>query len=393
MTTDIHPRSDQDASAQSDLSAPERAVISDVVVFLLFLGATLACALGLAAGLVAIAGASPGTVFSTMVEGSVGSRIALVATLNHTTPILIVAVGACVAFRAGLLNIGQEGQITVGALFGAAVGLALPFSGWFAILLILAASAAGGAAWALLPMFLRYGRGVSEVVTTLLLNFVAFQLVSYAVNATYLLQEDVPEGSVLSAQPQSNPLPDADRLPDLFPGLLDADLHLGILIAVAAAVIMAFVIGRTVWGFRLRVYGHNPRASRQAGSRPALIGGGALLVSAAFAGLAGGVLLTGVVGRIQAGFASVVYGSFSNNYGWQGLLVALVARFRPLYAIAAAFLFGALRAGSGVLSSTGIDSEIVFAVQALVVLAVAIPAVALEGRRRRRAAAARRERA
>src|SRR5262249_13984320 len=147
---------------------------------------------GLASALVAITGSSPGDAFDAMTDGALGSTPAVVSTLNHMALVLLVAVGACIAFRAGLVNIGQEGQFTIGGRAGAAVGLSLPFSGAFAIVVILVSAAVGGAVWALLPAYLRYGRGVSEVVTTLLMNFVAFQVVSFAVNKSYLLQETVP---------------------------------------------------------------------------------------------------------------------------------------------------------------------------------------------------------
>ncbi len=302
----------------------------------------IGAALGLASLLVAVTGESPGTVFDAMTDGSIGSTAAIVSTLNHTALTLTVAIGACIAFRAGLVNIGQEGQITIGGLAGASVGLSLPFSGFFAILIILVSAAVGGALWALIPAFLRYGRGVSEVVTTLLMNFVAFQTVSYAVNHQFLLQETVPKNSPVAAQPQSNRLPDADRLPTLLNGV-GYSLLITIVIAVVLALIVGFLIARSKWGLRLRMFGFDPRIARRVGVRPGAIGGGALLLSGAFAGLAGGFLLTGVVLRIQGGFSSGVYGSFSNNYGWEGLLAALVARYRPVYAIAVAFFFGALR--------------------------------------------------
>jgi simple sugar transport system permease protein len=326
-----------------------------------------------------------------MTDGSLGSTPAVVSTLNHTALILIVAIGACIAFRAGLVNIGQEGQFTIGGLAGAAVGLSLPFSGPFAIFAILVSAAAGGALWALLPAYLRYGRGVSEVVTTLLMNFIAFQVVSFAVNKSYLLQETVPRNSPVSPLPQSDQLPGADRLPSLVQGI-GYSLLVTIVVAVVLACLAAFVIARSSWGLRLRMFGFNPRIARRVGVRPGRIGGGALLLSGAFAGLAGGFLLTGVVLRIQGGFSSGVYGSFSNNYGWEGLLAALVARYRPFYAIAVAFFFGALRAGGGVLSATGVSPTIVGVVQALVVLAVTVPAVLMQVRERRRQAELTRER-
>jgi len=370
---------------------PSRQRLREGATFAMLLVLCIGAALGIASGLVAVTGASPGTVFDAMTEGSFGSTAALVTTLNHAGLILTVAIGACIAFRAGLVNIGQEGQFTIGGLAGAAVGLSLPFSGVVAIAVILLSAAAGGALWALLPAFLLYARGVSEVVTTLLLNFVAFQAVSYAVNRSFLLQETVPKNFPVAPQPQSNQLPEADRLPSLIQGI-GYSLLITIVVATALVLIVAIFIARSSWGLRLRMLGFNPRIVRRLGLRSGRIGGAALLLSGAFAGLAGGFLLTGVVLRIQGGFSSGVYGSFSNNYGWEGLLAALVARYRPVYAVVVAILFGALRAGGGVLSATGVSPTIVGVVQALVVLAVAIPAILLRLRQRRAQAALMRER-
>jgi ABC-type uncharacterized transport system permease subunit len=368
-----------------------RTAALDRALFTVLLVGAIGVALGLASALVAVTGSAPGDVWDAMLDGSVGSTPAIVTTLNHGALILTVAIGACIAFRAGLINIGPEGQLTFGALLGTALGLALPFDGGFAILLILLTAAAGGALWALVPAILKYWRGVSEVVTTLLLNFIAFQAVSFAVNRPYLLQETVPPNSPFAAQPQSDRLPEADRIGALADGV-GYRLQITIVLAVALGLIVAFLIARTPWGLRLRMFGFNPRIARRVGARPARIGGAALLLSGGFAGLAGGFLLTGVVLRIQGGFASGIYGSFSNNFGWEGLLAALVARFRPLYAVAAAIFFGGLRAGGGVLASTGVNSSIVSVVQALLVLGVTLPAVLVQIRARHRQTAMQRAR-
>jgi simple sugar transport system permease protein len=385
MTVETPPRTEgAEPSAERLVEGPTRGrAVVRILVSATLLAACIMVALGLASLLLAITGQSPGDVLDAMIEGSVSSTPAIVSSLNHAALVLTVAIGACIAFRAGLVNIGLEGQLTIGGLAGAAVGLALPFDGVLAILIILASAALGGALWVLLPAFLKYGRGVSEVVTTLLLNFVAFQLVSFMVNRSYLLQENVEDRFNLAPQPQSDRLPEGDRLPAVVEGL-GYRLHVGIAVAVVLALVVAFLIVRSRWGLQLRTFGFNPRVAERVGVRPAVTGGGALLLAGAFAGLAGGFLLTGVVLRIQGGFSSGVYGGFSNNYGWEGLLAALVARYRPLYAIAVAVFFGGLRAGGGFLAATGVSVTIVGVVQALVVLAVTVPAVLLQGREQAR---------
>jgi simple sugar transport system permease protein len=385
MTVETPPRTEgAEPSSGRLIEGPTRGrAVVRILVSATLLAASVMTALGVASLLLAITGQSPADVLDAMIEGSVGSTPAIVSSLNHAALVLAVAVGACIAFRAGLVNIGLEGQLTIGGLAGAAVGLALPFDGVLAILIILVSAALGGALWVLLPAFLKYVRGVSEVVTTLLLNFVAFQLVSFMVNRSYLLQEHVESRFNLAAQPQSDRLPEGDRLPAIAEGV-GYRLHVGIVVAVVLALVVAFLIIRSRWGLRLRTFGFNPRVAERVGVRPAMTGGGALLLSGAFAGLAGGFLLTGVVLRIQGGFSSGVYGGFSNNYGWEGLLAALVARYRPLYAIAVAVFFGGLRAGGGYLAATGVSVTIVGVVQALVVLAVTVTAVLLQGREQAR---------
>lgn len=342
-------------------------------VVVLFTVAILS-AVAIAGAMLSVTGSSPGSVFRSMIEGSIGSTSAVVATLNHMAPVLLVALGAVIAAKSGLLNIGQEGQIAIGAMAGVAVGLGVDAPRAVLLPLILIASAAAGGAWAGIAATLKFSRGVNEVISTLLLNFVAFQAVSFAVNRPWLLQEDLPEGSVLAASPQSNPLPESGRLPTLWEGA-GFRLHGGIVISVAFALILAFLIGRTRWGFELRMVGLNRRAAQRTGVSPLFIGAGALVLSGAFAGLAGGVLLTGTSFRLNDGF--------SNNYGWEGLLVALIADANALLAIPFSFFYGALRAGGGLLASTGVSPTIVGVVQALVVLAITLPALYMRYRSQR----------
>lgn len=385
MTVDLGSR----PSAQDALPGPEdsswRRMISrwdwqSHLLTAVLVVVAIAAALLVAALLLVATGGPPGGAFEAMVSGSIGSTSSLVTTLNHTAPILIVAVGACIAGRAALVNIGQEGQLTIGALLGTAVALRISGPSIVTIPIVLMAAAVGGGLWAGIAAVIRYARGVNEVVSTLLLNFVAFEVVSYAVNQPWLLQESRERsGQILS--PQSNPIPQSMHLPTVMSG--DGYiLHLGIVIAFVAVGVVAVLIAKTGWGFNLRALGFNARAARRAGVSPARLGGTALVLSGAFAGLAGGVMLTGSVFRIQDGF--------SNNYGWEGLLVALVAGYSPLLAIPVAFLFGALRAGGGVLASAGVSPAIVGVIQALIVLAVVLPSVYVRGRYRATRRAARR---
>lgn len=322
----------------------------------------IAGALGLSSLLVVVAtDASPIDVYRAMYEGSLGSMAAIGLTLDQMTPILIVALGGVIAARAAMFNIGLEGQLAVGGMFGAIVALKFGLPPGLALPAMLVASAVGGGLWAGIASLMRFWRGVDVVISTLLLNFIAVQVISYAINQPWLLQET---SSNTQKLPQSDRLPEAAQLPRLgsLPGF---SVSSGIFIALALAGITAFALARTRWGFRLKMLGLNPSAAQAAGVSMLAVGGMALVLSGAFAGLAGGVLFGGSSFRIQPGFSA--------NVGNDGLLVALIARRNALATIPVAFFFGAMRAGGGFLASTGVPRYLVDVVQPLMVLAALLP--------------------
>ena len=337
----------------------------------------MAAALGLAALLVVAAtDASPSSVFTALYDGSLKDGAALGLTIDEATPVLIVALGAVIASRASIINIGQEGQLIIGATAGTAIALHVGGPHLTTVVLTIIGAAVGGAIWAGVAALLRFTRGVDVVISTLLLNFVAFEAVGYAVNREWLLQE--PQATNLQSLPQSAQVPGGSRLPRLgtFP---DFNVSSGVFVGLALTVVVWVMLKRSRWGFRLRLLGQNQQVARRAGVSVAVVGGGALLLSGAFAGAAGGVMLTGTVFRLQPGF--------SQNVGFEGLLAALIARSNALWAIPVAFFFGALRAGGGFLASTGVPGFLVDIVQALLVLATLFPPVFLEWLDRRRAQA------
>ena len=336
--------------------------------------AAIAVALLLASLLIVVAtDAAPGDVFHAMYEGSLSSPSAIALSLNQAMPILIVALGAAIASRAGIINIGPEGQLILGGIFGAVVALKIGGPPGIIIPATLVASALGGALWAGVAALLRFWRGVDVVISTLLLNFVAIQVLSYALNKSWLLQETRQNVQKL---PQSDRLPPDLQLPR-YGSATGFTVSLGLILALVLAGLVAFALARTRWGFQLKMLGLNANAARSAGVSMVLLGGGALVLSGAFAGLAGGVMLTATAYRIQPGF--------SNNVGFDGLLVALIARRNVLATIPVAFFFGALRAGGGYLASTGVPRYLVDVVQPLVVLAALLPPVILSLWDRRRA--------
>jgi simple sugar transport system permease protein len=335
-------------------------------------GALVLCAL-----LVAATGGSWSKVFTSLVDGSFRSPGAWGLTLTTAAPLLVVAVGTIVATRAGLVNIGQEGQLIIGAACTAYAAVRLPGPGGVVLATALLAGAAGGALWAGIAAGMRYWRGVPEVISTLLLVFVAFQLVAYGLTKEWLLLDRADRVNRLNT---GEPLPPDVHLPAI--RVFGNTISTSVLIAVALAVVVSVFLARTVLGFRLRMLGLNPRTARRAGVSATLVGGGALVASGAFAGGAGGLLLTGGVAGDRLTLR------FSGNVGWQGLLVALLARDKPLVAVPMAVVFAALRTGSGFLASTGVERRIADVVQAMLVLALLVPPALLAVRDRRRSIAA-----
>jgi ABC-type uncharacterized transport system permease subunit len=326
--------------------------------------ASVVAALAASAALVAFSGGSPVAVVQALYAGSVSGVAAWSQTLVNATPLLLVALGACVANRAGVFNIGQEGQLIVGAMVGCYVALHTAGPGWLVIPLALLMAGAGGGAWAGICGVMYYTRGTNIIVATLLMTFIGIQLVQFAVNTPALLQQTVSTGGTLLAQ--SDMLPEYLRLGSIgrYPGLT---IGYGLLFAIAVTVVLAILLGRSRWGFQLRMLGLNPMAARHAGIQASRFGGGALVISGALAGMAGGVILTGTVFRLQPALA--------NNFGWDGMLVALIARGNPLLAVPVAVLFGALRSGASYLATTGVPDYLVDIVQALLVLAFVVPPV------------------
>ncbi|MEU0486308.1 ABC transporter permease [Streptosporangium sp. NPDC006013] len=333
-------------------------------------------ALSLSSLLIAVTGGSPLASVQALFQGSMANWTAWTSTLLYVAPLLLVAVGACVSARSGTFNIGQEGQVLIGALFGAWVGLRLAVPGPLLLVIVLLAASLAGGAWAALSALMYRIRGVNIVVSTLLMIFIAQQVVAFAVNTPWLLQESRIGDAIVS--PQSNPLPAGALLGSVgeYPNL---QVNGGLLLALVGAVVVAVALARTRWGFRLTMLGLNPLAAKHAGVRVNALGGMALAISGAFAGLAGAVLLASPVGvnRLQPGIAM--------NIGWDGMLVALVARNRPLLTVPVALLFGVLRSGGGFLAATGVPPFLVDVVKALLVLAFVAPPVIVAMIRRRRA--------
>jgi general nucleoside transport system permease protein len=311
----------------------------------------LAAAASLAAAGLAleVAGHSPAEALGAMLRGSLGSGAAWTATLLKTAPLLLTGLAVALCFRAGVWNIGAEGQLYAGALAATAVATrALPDAPAPLLLpaAVLAAGAAG-AAFAALAGVLRAARGVSEVISTILLNFVAIQLVALAVHGP--LQE------AAGAYPQSDALPAAARLPSL------GRLHVGVAAGVLLAGGAAWLLFASALGFRLRAVGGLSPVARFVWFSSARLGIAALALAGACAGLAGAFEVMGVTGRLYEGL--------SPGYGYTAIAVALLARLNPLAVVPAALFFGALEAGSAAMQrEAGIPSVVTQLVQGAVIL-------------------------
>jgi simple sugar transport system permease protein len=311
----------------------------------------VALALAAAAGVIGALGADPVAAFRALAGGALGDGLALEATLVRSVPLVLCGLGVALAFRCGVWNIGGEGQIQVGALVATALATRALESapGVLAVPVVLAGGTLAGALWAGIAAWLRVHRGVSEVLATLLLNFVAALGVAWAVQGP--LQE------LSGGYPQSDAFPVGTRLGAL-PGT--HRLHAGVLLAALLAPALWVLLFRSAAGLRLRAVGLSPDAARYAGISPERETARVLLLSGALAGLAGALEVSGVTGRLFEGLAS--------GYGFTAIAVALLARLHPLAALPSALFFAALASGSGAMQrSAAVPRVTVQIVEALVI--------------------------
>lgn len=319
---------------------------------------TLLLALGILALLAAVLAASGfdvGASLSALVRGAAGSSYAVFsATLVRATPLILTGLAVALAFQGGILNIGAEGQLLAGAAVAAGVALAWGESlGAGALVLALVAAAAAGATWAAIPAWLKRRFGVLEVISTIMMNFVALYGVGYLIRGP--LQEPT------RIYPQSSSIPAATHLPMLVPG---TRLHLGFAIAVAAALVAWHVVRNTSAGFRLRVVGANPSAAASAGQVDvAAVSLRAFLLSGALAGLAGGIEVAGVT--------YALYENISPGYGYTAIAVALLAGLHPGLVLVSGIFLGALEAGAASMQrEAGVPLVLVSVVEAMIILAI-----------------------
>lgn len=304
-------------------------------------------AIGVLLGALFLAQASPAETFSNFVRGSLGTPAAISGTLEETTPLLIAGLAVFVALRAGLFNIGVEGQLLVGALTCAAVAIRVP--GWFGVALGVVAAMTAGALWALPAGLIKAYRGGHEVITTIMLNNIAVQLTTALVAGP--LKDPAQQATTTADIP--TPLPYMIEQPPL-------RISPSILLGVGLAIALAIWLRRTVAGYELQAVGANKTAAKVAGIAAERVTVAAMSASGALGGLAGAVMVVAYEHRF--------YANFSPGYGFTALGVALLAGTSAYAVLPAALLFGVLERGGTFINTMGIPKGITLVVLALLVL-------------------------
>ena len=323
-----------------------------------FAQSLLALVAGLALGLAItwIAGENPWHVLKILVHSAFGSRTDLGMTIFYATPLVFTGLSVAVAFQAGLFNIGAEGQLTMGALAGAAIGAMWPSTPPIvAPILAALGTFAAGALWGAIPGWLRAWRGSHEVINTIMLNFIAAALGSYV--TLYLLKNPATQN------PETRPIGPSYLLAH-FPIFGDAPVSLALPLALLAAFGFWVLMTRTRLGFEMRVVGQGEAAARASGINVGRIRILALTLAGGIAGLVGVAEVLGNAGKFRVGF--------SPEYGFMGIAVALLGRGKPLGILGAAFLFGALHKGTADLDleTDHVTRELSLMLQALIMLSV-----------------------
>jgi simple sugar transport system permease protein len=327
---------------------------SPTVLNLISIPSGILLGLILGAVLIVIAGADPIASYKIMFSSSLGGKNQIIETLIKACPLLLIGLGLSASFKAKVWNIGAEGQYYIGALFGWMVGMygtALPKP--VLIPLMLTAGLIGGSLWGLLPAILKIKNGMNVIISTLMLNYIAILIVQYLARGP--LQE--PGGFL----PRTAKLERIARMPQMF----GTRLHLGCVIALLLVPVVYYIFTSTPLGFKLRAVGSNPKVAKYAGFNVNLAIFIALIFSGALAGMAGTIEISTAYQRLQS--------SISLNYGFNGVLIALLGRTNPWGVLLTSIFFAALTIGVENLHVViGLPVSLSDAIQALVVLSVMV---------------------
>ncbi|MGC2129864.1 MAG: ABC transporter permease [Candidatus Aquilonibacter sp.] len=299
------------------------------------------------------AGTSPIDGFTALLVGALGGRNQIGETLVATTALLFPALGICLAFRAGLFNIGAEGQLLIGALCAGALGAVLTVPGPIGIVLMLVAGAIGGGAWGAIAGWMKARFGANEIISTLMLNFVAAYLALELVSG--------PLKGPLAAGAETAWLDPKYWLPTLLP---ETRLSIALLLALALALVLQWTFSRTVFGYDLRASGEAPEAARRSGINLARLTWLALTLSGAIAGVGGATIVSGELHRFNT--------QLSPGYGFTAIAVALVGDLQPLWICVAAFGFGILESGGlAMQASAQVPKDAIHVIEGLIIFVLA----------------------
>ncbi len=320
--------------------------------------AAMLLALLIGAIMLALLGANPLQAYAALVAGVFGSVSGITQALVKATPLLLVGLGICIAFRASVINIGGEGQIIAGALMATWFPLTFrTWPGWLLIPTTLIMGFLAGAAWGFVPGILKARLNVNEILSTVMMNAIAVQLMNMLIRGPLIDPAGITAGTYLA---QSERLPEQVWLPRLIPQTL---LHAGAILAVLLALAVYIFLWRTTIGYRIRAVGLNPDATRYAGLNVPFYQALSLTLAGGFAGLAGVVEVLGVQHRLLEGITS--------GYGFSGIVAALFGGLHPLGLIPASALFGALLVGADKMQrAVQVPSALIDTILGLVVLFV-----------------------
>ncbi|PNR97044.1 ABC transporter permease [Petrotoga sp. 9PWA.NaAc.5.4] len=299
-------------------------------------------------------GQNPIKAYSAMIEGAFGSRLSWADNITKMTSLLLAGLAVGFGFRAGVFNIGAEGQMAMGGIMAVTVGLGLGnVPPAIAIPITILAGMAGGAFWASIAGWLKAKTGAHEVITTIMLNWIAYHITNYLVSGPFAVGAGVPKSPEIAKSAQLPPLltVQASSIPS------------GIIIAIAAAIVIYIILEKTTTGYEVKAVGFNPYAAEYGGisiSKNIVL---TMAISGALAGLAGALEVMCVHHRI--------FGAFTSDRGFDGITIALIGQNNPIGIIFSAFLISSLRAGSNAMQTIGVPDDIIVVIQGIIIFFVA----------------------
>lgn len=298
--------------------------------------------------IILLLGSNPFQAIGYLVKGAFGSKSNFANTVVRAMPLLFTGLCTCFAYRCGVFNLGGEGQFLSGAMAAITVSLLVGGEGWWVTLLAVLAGTIVGGLWGLLPGLLKIWRGLNEMITTIMFNYVATLFMGY------LYTTALREGSV----PQTAPVPDATRIGRIFP---DLRITWGIVVALLLGIAVWYFLFNTSKGFQLRAVGYNQTASSYNGLSVKRYMLAAFIVSGAIAGLGGACDILGTQFRLISGYGG--------GYGFDGVAIALIAQLHPIATMIVAYFFAVLRVGSTTMQvGTGVPTSVIDIIQALVII-------------------------